>query len=198
MLERLESLDKSIPKLVILDDMMEMTDKKATFEELKKVFTALSHHGNMSVIFIVQDLYVNKNMTRLANQSENILAMCNGSAAYQLPKLANRLFGPGHEPFIRWAISDVRAHSNFGYLLLSTAAALPECYKVRTKILPGEKNTFYIKAGSTKSEAYQELKDGEGQVHHQETGNDQEGDQTGSGQTWGQVHHALSLQDAPP
>ena len=67
-IDKLEDMDPSIPKLVILDDMMDMTDKKATFEELKRLFTAVSHHGNKSVIFIIQDLYMNKNMTRLANQ----------------------------------------------------------------------------------------------------------------------------------
>ena len=172
--EKLNSLDKRIPKLVVLDDMMDMTDKKGTFEELKKVFTALSHHGNMSLMFLVQDLYVNKNMTRLANQAENVLAMCNGAATYQLGKLANKLFGPGHEPFIRWAVSDVKSHSKYGYLLLSTAAGLPECYKVRSRILPGDQNAFYIKRGSLKTEEYLELKaDGERKevpLHHQEAG----------------------------
>lgn len=159
-LHKLESMDASVPKLVVLDDMQDMTDKKSTFEELKKLFTAVSHHCNMSVIFIVQDIYVNKNMTRLANQAENLLAMCNGASAYQLPKLSNKLFGPGHEPFIRWAMSDVRSHSSHGYLLLSTGADVPECYKVRSKILPSDQNTFYVKKGTEKTEDYQMLKDG--------------------------------------
>lgn len=158
-IESLEDMDVKILKLVILDDMMDMTDKKTTFEDLKRLFTAVSHHGNMSVIFIVQDLYVNRHMTRLANQAENILAMVNGAAAYQIPKLCNKLFGPGHELFIRWAINDVHAHSNFGYLLLSTGATVPECQRVRTNIFPGEENTFYIKKGMLKTKEYQYLKE---------------------------------------
>ena len=157
-MEKLESMDVSVPKLVVLDDMMDMVDKKATFEDLKRLFTAVSHHNNMTVIFIVQDLYVHKNMTRLANQAENILAMCNGAAGYQVAKLSNKLFGPGHEPFIRWAILHTLSHSPYGYLLLSTGAGVPECRRVRSKILPEEDNTFYIKKGSVKTEAYQQLK----------------------------------------
>ena len=184
-LEKLESLDTTIPKLIVLDDMQEMTDKKATFEDLKKLFTAVSHHCNISLIFIVQDIYVNKNMTRLANQAENLLAMCNGAACYQIPKLGNKLFGSGHEHFIRWAISDVKANSSHGYLLLSTGAEVLDCYKVRSKILPQDYNTFYIKKGTPKTEAYQSLKEDASQkFQNQEDGQHQNGHVEAPQQRW--------------
>lgn len=158
--EQLEGLDTSIPKVVVLDDLMGMTDKKSTFEDLKRLFTATSHHHNLSLVFIVQDMYVNKNMTRLANQAENIIMMCNGGSTYQTPMIATKLFGAGVKPFIEWSISDVRRHSSHGYLLFSKGAGVPEAYRVRSKILPSDiKNTFYIQKGTEKTEEYQDLKE---------------------------------------
>lgn len=169
--DQLENMDVSIPKLVVLDDLMSMTDKKDSFEDLKRLFTATSHHHNMSLVFIVQDIYVNKNMTRLANQSENLIMMCNSGATYQVPMIAAKLFGAGMKPFIQWAMNDVCEHSSHGYLLLSKAAGTPQCHRVRSKILPGDqRNTFYVQKGTRKTEAYLKLKEDE---------EDKEGDKEG-------------------
>jgi len=162
-IDKFTEMDPSVPKLVVLDDLMEMTDKKSSYEDLKRLFSAISHHCNVSVVFIVQDLYVNRNMTRLANQSEHVISMCNGAAAYQVSKLASKLFGAGYEAFIRWVIADIRDRRSHGYILMSTEATLPEIKRIRSCILPSDpENLFYLKKGTLRGDAYWEL------VHDQE------------------------------
>lgn len=158
-IEKLEAMDPSVPKLIVLDDLMHMVETKLGFESLKKLFTAISHHCNMSVIFIVQDLYVSRNMCRLANQSENTIVMTNGSACYQIKNLAQKLFGPGHGPFITWCVAHAKSQSSHGYLLLSTGAAIPDSHRVTSFILPSDKNRFYVKKGTFKDPSYQRLRE---------------------------------------
>jgi hypothetical protein len=68
------------PKLMIMDDMQQMMDNKNQAQIISDIFTKVSHHGNLSVIFIVQNLYL-KNLIRVREQCGEIILMGNGASA---------------------------------------------------------------------------------------------------------------------
>src|SRR6185437_7083730 len=59
-----------IPKLIILDDLMHESN-----EEVSKLFTRTSHHKNVSVIFITQNIFHQKKGARDNNINAHYLIM---------------------------------------------------------------------------------------------------------------------------
>lgn len=57
----LDKLDTSQHTLIVYDDL---ADNDSTYKELVKVFTKKSHHRNMSVVFITQNLFTANKFSR--------------------------------------------------------------------------------------------------------------------------------------
>jgi hypothetical protein len=155
-----KKLNDGVGRLVILDDMQDAALDTKQYKDLIEFFSWISHHKKVSIIFLVQDFHLSKNMTRLANQSENVIVMCNGSAQYQMGKIATKLFGPKNQDFINWSVHHARQNSKYAYLVFATGSETPECQRLKTKIFPGEENTFYIPKDTVKSKDYLKLKYG--------------------------------------
>jgi hypothetical protein len=144
------------PKVMIMDDMQQMIDNKNQAQIISDIFTKLSHHGNLSIIFIVQNLYL-KNLIRIREQCGEIVIMGNGaSAAANCMKLGRDLY---MSRFLVDCMDKARArNASHPYVLVSTDAnAQP--FNVRYGITPGHPNQlFFLRKGTVTTPSYVKLK----------------------------------------
>jgi hypothetical protein len=144
------------PKLMVMDDMQQLMNNKKQAEFISDIFTKISHHGNMTVIFIVQNMYL-KNLIRVREQCGEIVIMGNGvSAAANCMNLGRQLFLGN---YLVECMDKVRAHgASHPYILVSTDAnALP--FNVRSGITPGDPHQlFFVRRATVTTPAYTRLK----------------------------------------
>lgn len=126
------------PRIVILDDLLSSVN--TTVVEL---FTRGSHHFNISVIFVVQNLF-NKKIREISLNSHYIILMKNPREKLQTSAIARQI-SPENSRFICDAYKDA-TEKPYGYLLLDLHQTTPEEYRVRTNIFYNDspRNVIYI------------------------------------------------------
>ena len=93
--------DGKTPTLVIIDDLMTQLHSD---ERLTRLFTVGSHHRNLSVIFIVQNLFhQGREMRNLSLNSHYIILFKNPRDRFQVSVLARQMY-PGNSKFCRRGI----------------------------------------------------------------------------------------------
>lgn len=134
------------PRIVILDDLLSSVDSNVV-----ELFTRGSHHYNLSVFFIVQNLFSkNKGCRDISLNSHYIFLMKNPRDRQQINTLARQI-SPENSRFICEAYSDA-TDKPYGYLLLDLHQTTPEQYRVRTNIFSTEspRNIVYIPQKTSK------------------------------------------------
>ena len=132
--------DTSIPNLLVIDDLM--TDCKND-ERLTKLFTIGSHHKNLSIVFIVQNLFLKgREMRNISLNTHYFCIFKNPRDNLQFSVLARQMF-PTKSKFVVEAYEDATSRP-YGYLFLDLKPNTLECYRVRTNIVPREKLTPYF------------------------------------------------------
>ncbi|ELU05853.1 hypothetical protein CAPTEDRAFT_217336 [Capitella teleta] len=113
---------EGIPKMVILDDMQDVLENKNQTKMLMDILTKVSHHGNLSIVFIVQNLY-NENMRKVRSQCDEIVIMGNGSSAMHNAEQMGRslLAGKGAQ-YLKDCLSNARLLTPHSHLLVSSGA----------------------------------------------------------------------------
>ena len=88
--------------LVIIDDLMHETD-----ERLCRLFTKGSHHLNLSVMYVVQNLFnnVNKEHRTISLNAQYVVLFKNPRDSRQIEYLANQMY-PGRSRLLREAFKD--------------------------------------------------------------------------------------------
>jgi len=134
---QIDSLKKN---LIILDDLME---EKKDNEDLQNIFTKGSHHRNISLIFISQNLFIQGKKTRtISLNTHYMIIFKNPRDKAQFSQLARQML-PGKTQFLNECFMDATSHAH-GYLFLDFKQQTPENLRVRTNIIPGEKFIVYI------------------------------------------------------
>lgn len=129
-------LDKK-PKLLILDDMMqEMNDNS----KLDKLFTRGSHHWNISVLQIVQNLFYGKRTARI--NAQYLVLMKNPADQLQASTLAKQLY-PGRAKFFMEAYQDA-CNQSYGYLFVDLSQDTSDNMRLKTDIFPGQTTITYV------------------------------------------------------
>ena len=126
----------SVPKLLILDDLMQ--DCKA---DLVKLFTRGSHHWNMSVLHIVQNLFYKGLRTSRVN-AQYLVLMKNPSDQLQASTLAKQLY-PGKTKYFMEAYEDA-CQQSYGYLFVDLSQNTPDNLRLKTNVFPGQTCFVYI------------------------------------------------------
>lgn len=145
------------PKILVMDDMQDVISTAKGATDMTKIFTRLSHHSDVSLIFLVQDMYYNPKMRRITNQCENLIVMANGSGIMgQVGHFASQQ-GLNAQFVKDYCLQNVRDLSSHGYLLISNGANVG-VDRVRTNILPGEENIIFVAKGTRTTKSYQQLK----------------------------------------
>lgn len=131
-------IDSSRPGLIILDDLIkEVADTKW----LTGLFTKGSHHKNISVLLVSQNLF-EKGLRTPSLNCDYITLFKNPRDSSQVTHLAKQTH-PKNVKFIQEAFADATAQP-FSYLLLDLKIATPDFLRVRSNIFPGQANYVYV------------------------------------------------------
>ena len=123
--------DKNVPKLLICDDLMRLYKK----DDLCRLFCQGSHHWNLSVLHIVQNLFYD-NMRNARINSHYLILMKNPSDRLQLMTLGRQIM-PGKQKALVEAFDDACSEP-YGYLVLDLEPQTPDDMRLRTKVFPDD------------------------------------------------------------
>jgi len=128
-LENLERCDYTEPRLIVIDDLL--SECNAAVVDL---FTRGSHHTNVSVIFITQNLFhQGKNLRTITLNSHYIIVFKNPRDAAQIAYFGRQLY-PLNSKFVPQAYKDATSTPH-SYLLFDLKQATPDDCRCRSNIL---------------------------------------------------------------
>jgi len=144
-LEQDSFIHSSTRNIVILDDLMSMASKDPRINEL---FTEGSHHRNLSVIAINQNLYYNKDPTQRRN-CHYLMMFNNPVDKQQVMTLARQMY-PENPQYLMRHFKDA-VNKPYGYLLTDLKPATPDSLRMRTAVFQEQpiKAPHPIKASQT-------------------------------------------------
>lgn len=137
--EVVSNLDTSKRNLIIIDDLMSEigNDKRVT-----ALFTKGSHHKNLSVILILQNLFhQSKEMRTISLNSHYLVIFRNPRDKSQINHLAKQMY-PGNIKFLQESFKDATSKP-YGYLLIDFKPETEEEIRLRTQIFPKETTVVY-------------------------------------------------------
>ena len=125
--------------LVIIDDLMTETDKSVS-----DLFTKGSHHRNLSVLHLVQNVFDKNKHTRTISLNAHYLVIFkNPRDASQVTHLAKQMY-PGHVRYLQEVFGDATLEA-YGYLFIDLKQETPEHLRLRTRIMPNETQYVYMR-----------------------------------------------------
>ena len=134
----LDSFDGKQWTLLIIDDLMHETD-----ERVSKIFTRVSHHKNLSVLYLTQNLFFGSKQNRtISLNSHYLILFKNTRDATQISHLASQMY-PGRTKFLIEAFRDATSKP-FSYLLVDLKPDTEDRLRVRSGIFPGEQACVYV------------------------------------------------------
>ena len=133
-LENDSYLDVNIRNLIVIDDQMIEAGKD---NRIVNLFTKGSHHRNLSVIYIVQNLFhQGKGNRSISLNSHYLVLFKNPRDKLQILTLAKQMYPSETAWFIKEYEEAVRRP--YGYLFVDLRPTTPERCRLRTNVLPGE------------------------------------------------------------
>lgn len=128
-------------KLIIIDDLMAEASSTSGGSVVANLFTKGSHHNNLSVIYIVQNLFHrNKWQRDISLNSHYIVVFRNLRDQTQIQYLSRQLC-PQNPLYLQDAYRDATSRP-FGYLLLDLKQDTPENCRFRACIFPDDEYNF--------------------------------------------------------
>ena len=126
--------------VLILDDLMTQLHSD---ERLTRLFSVGSHHKNLSVVFIIHNLFhQGKEMRTLSLNSHYIILFKNPRDRLQISTLARQMY-PGKSKYLIEAFDNATSGA-YGYLLIDLKPTTAEILRIRTGILPQDTQFVYI------------------------------------------------------
>ena len=147
-LEELTAQSTDVRRLLVLDDLYS-SDNSSTKQmniKVQELFTKLSHHNNISVIYVTQNPFIgNVNITRNATHLLLMRSVLDQAPYVQI--LSRHQYARKKRGFPTAVLEDVNT-SPFGYLLIDGGPTTAPCMSFRTQIFPDEENVFYVAKGT--------------------------------------------------
>lgn len=139
-----ETLNADHPKLLILDDLMELLVSKQG-EVISKIFTKHCHHRNLSVVLITQNVFQKgPHMRNCQLNSHYKVLFKNPGDKTQINCLARQMYpDKGQSKFMIDAFIDATA-IRFGYLFVDLKQDTDDMLRLRTNIFPDENTYVYV------------------------------------------------------
>ena len=136
----LESIQASERNLVIIDDLM---SSAADSKRISKLFTQVSHHRNLTVIFIIQNLFnQGREMRTISLNAHYLVLYKNPRDKSQIRYLANQIY-PENSKFLSCVYQDATS-SPHSYLVIDLHPETPEQFRILTNIFPGSQLRFFL------------------------------------------------------
>ena len=137
-LPNLDVFDGKQRVLLILDDLMHETD-----DRVSQIFTRVSHHKNLSVLYLTQNLFYGSKQNRtISLNSHYVVLFKNARDATQISHLAGQMY-PGKSKFMIEAYQDATSNP-FSYLLVDLKPDTEDRLRLRSNIFPGETPYVYL------------------------------------------------------
>jgi len=137
-LPELNTFDGVKRTLLIIDDLMQETN-----ETVSKLFTRVSHHKNVSVVYLTQNLFNNNKHNRTISLNAHYMILFkNVRDATQVHCLARQMFPKNSEAMMQ-GYKDATGKP-YGYLLVDLTQSMDDRYRLRTKIFPGEIGEVFV------------------------------------------------------
>jgi len=127
-------------KLIVLDDLMQQAAKS---QDTELLFTQKSHHMNISVIFISQNLYC-KNTKTLSLNCHYLILFRNFRDGQQINCLGRQIFPKSSQNFL-FAYKDATSKP-YGYLLIDLSPHANDALRLRTHIFPEDECIIVYKS----------------------------------------------------
>ena len=125
--------------LLIVDDQM---DEAGSSKTLTKLFTKGSHHRNLTILYLLQNMYNSGSSQRTVSLNSHYnVVFRNSRDASQFRTLAHQMH-PGNAKWLIQAFDDATSEP-YGYLVLDHHPESDKDKRVVSKILPGEQLTIY-------------------------------------------------------
>ena len=142
--ELYETLDPTVRNLVVLDDQMENQDMhKGSGSKLARFFTEGSHHLNLTIIYIVQNVFHHAPAMRTVSLNSNYLVLFhNARDKTQIRTLAMQMF-PSNPRFLTDAFEDATS-TPYGYLVVDIKPDTPSVVRVRTSVFNPSEQVVYL------------------------------------------------------
>ena len=142
-LPEMEEFDSNKNNLVIMDDLMQEAGNDNTIYNL---FTVDSHHKNISVFFLTQNIFPKeKNARTISLNCNYIILLNNPRDKAQVSYLGRQMF-PEHSKYFNEAFKDAVDSVKYGHLLVDLSQTTDNKYRLQTNICSMENKgrIFYI------------------------------------------------------
>jgi len=137
-LPNMEDFDGREPILLIIDDLMQETN-----ETVANLFTKGSHHRNVSVLFLAQNLFPKNKFARtMSLNAHYIILFKNPRDASQFANLARQMY-PKKWQFAVEAYKDA-TQEPYSHLLIDLRPEQDKQLRLRTNIFPGKTRYVYV------------------------------------------------------
>ena len=126
------------PRLIIIDDLMREANGKVV-----DIFSKGSHHRDLSVIFITQNIFHQSKGSRDMSLNAHYIVM------FKNPRDKSQIFHfsrqicPENAKFLQESFADATSKPH-SYLLFDMKQNTPDAFRFRTDIFPGEANAVYV------------------------------------------------------
>ena len=127
--------------LVVLDDLMSQCSNDQRVADL---FTRGFHHRGISVLYLTHNLFPPGKLSRtISLNSHYFVIFRNPRDSLGISTLAKQMF-PGRTDYLMESFRDATSRP-YGYLVIDCHQLRPENVRLRTNILPGERQIAYVK-----------------------------------------------------
>ena len=132
---------------LVLDDQMLEASKS---EQLERIFVQGSHHRNLTVVLIMQNIFEKGKAMRTSNLNANYLVLYkNPRDKGQVGILGRQLYATKWRQFVA-ALEDATSKP-YSYLLVDLRPETPDDYRLRANIFPTDddlaRNVYIIMEG---------------------------------------------------
>lgn len=135
----LDTFDGKQRTLLILDDLLHETNDKTTM-----IFTKISHHKDVSVLYLSQNLFYGTKQNRTISLNAHYLVLFkNARDVNQISYLARQMHAHKGTYMIE-AFKDA-TQNPYGYLLVDLKSDTDEELRLRTCIFPNEPTVVYVR-----------------------------------------------------
>jgi len=136
-----DSISPTTRNMLVLDDQMDSENMKGN--TLCKFFTQGSHHRNLTVLYIVQNLFnQDKSMRTVSLNSHYLVLFKNPRDMTQIRSLAQQMY-PKQGWFLVDAFDDATSKP-FSYILLDLRSDTPDEIRVRARMFDADP-TVYVR-----------------------------------------------------
>ena len=138
----INTIDPTKNNLLVMDDNMHAVANDILISDL---FTKISHHKNITVILLLQNLFPKSKYIRdISSNATYIVLMSNPRENMPIKTLSSQIDG-ANSSFILNCFNEATKNKPFSYLLLDFDQHTSDDVRVRTNIFPDEEPYAFVK-----------------------------------------------------